>query len=83
MLALQIFKVILKDEDQNNDFDMPDEKPRLIQFNRIVKAFRLQPNLEISFPFKRLHTFWDRSWIVNRFRKLVMISQIWFFIEPF
>ena len=55
-LSILLFEIILNAEDQNNEFDKPD-KNHLIRFNRIVKAFRLRPNLETSRPVKCLHTF--------------------------
>ena len=47
-----IIEIILESKDKNNEFDMPDQKPCSIQFNRFVKAFRLRPNLKFSRHFK-------------------------------
>ena len=44
-IALQLFKTILEAEDQSNELDMPDQKPRSIRLNLIVKEFPIQPNL--------------------------------------
>ena len=56
---------------------MADQKLRSILFNRIVKAFRLRLNMRISRPFKCSLAFLPRYGIVNCFRKLVTVSQIW------
>ena len=82
-LALLRFKIIRNTQDQNNDFDKPYQKPRLIFFNKILKVFRPRPKIETSQHFKCSHTLWPRSGTVNRFRKLVMIYQIWFFPNNF
>ena len=47
----KIFEVIFEAEDQNNEFDMIDLKTRSIQFNKIVKALCMCPNMELSQSF--------------------------------
>ena len=57
---------------------MPDKKPCLIQFNRIVKDYHPRPNVDVLQNFMRSRNFLPRSEIANHFRKLVMVSQIGF-----
>ena len=70
--------MILNAEDQNNEFKIPYENPCLIWFNRIVKDFRLQQNMEFSLPFMRSRTFCHIYSILNHFGELVKIHLIWF-----
>ena len=80
LFALLLFEIILEAEDQNNEFNMPDQKPRLSRINQTVKYFRVRMNMEVSWPFKCLHTFWTRSGVVNCYLKLFTVFQIWFLI---
>ena len=73
MLALTLFEMILEAEDQNIEFDMTDQHPRLIRFNQTVKVFCVRPKTEFLRHFKCSHTFWPRYGIANRFHELVSV----------
>ena len=49
-LELIMFDIIWNIEDQNSDFNNPEQNPRTIRFNLIVKSFCLGLNIESSCP---------------------------------